>query len=207
MKNQNLSTNFKLSEFTSEEPTEYQLSLLTLLAENLQIVRDKLQDFAVKGKKVSITITSGVRTLNDYNRLKKRLQSLHHLRPFLRIPAHSKADARRSRYQRQELHAHAQANRSEDYRMGQGQESPLRTSHLRKQSGKEQQLGSPGQRLDANFHKENQIFAYQVPDVAGQRQDLRRLQGKIKRLNVHSERTAPSTRSTSIHLQIQAPVL
>lgn len=33
-------------------------------------MRDKLQDFAVKGKKVSITITSGVRTLNDYNRLK-----------------------------------------------------------------------------------------------------------------------------------------
>lgn len=70
MKKIPLTTNFNLSEFTSEEPSDYQLSLLTLLAENLQIVRDKLQDFAVKGKKVSITITSGVRTLNDYNRLK-----------------------------------------------------------------------------------------------------------------------------------------
>lgn len=71
MASKKLTTNFNVSEFISVEPTDYQLSLLQLLADNLQIVRNKLQDFAVKGKTVSIKITSGVRTLDDYNRLKK----------------------------------------------------------------------------------------------------------------------------------------
>lgn len=72
MTDKSLTANFKLSEFTSEQPNDYQLSLLQLLAENLQLVRDLLQPFAVTGKKVSITITSGVRTQADYDRLKAK---------------------------------------------------------------------------------------------------------------------------------------
>ena len=67
-----LTTNFTLEEFTKTELTEYQLQLVKLLANNLQIVRDNLQPFSKKGKQVSITITSGVRTQADYNRLLKQ---------------------------------------------------------------------------------------------------------------------------------------
>ena len=67
-----LSKNFTLEEFTKgNSANDYQISLLRLLAENLQIVRDRLQPFAKKGKSVSITITSGLRTMDDYERLKK----------------------------------------------------------------------------------------------------------------------------------------
>ena len=69
MKDIQLTTNFKLSEFISSDPNAYQLVLLTKLAKNLQIVRDLLQDYSVTGKKVSVSITSGVRTEADYNRL------------------------------------------------------------------------------------------------------------------------------------------
>ncbi len=72
MKNIQLARNFKLSEFTKEDPNEYQLALLALLARNLQTVRDKLQQYAVKGKSVGINITSGVRTAADYDRLKAK---------------------------------------------------------------------------------------------------------------------------------------
>ena len=70
MTDKQLTPNFKLSEFIKTDPTEYQENLLQLLAENLQKVRDLLQPFAVTGKKVSITINSGVRTAEDYDRLK-----------------------------------------------------------------------------------------------------------------------------------------
>lgn len=66
-----LTANFSLEEFTKSEPTPYQLWLLELLAKNLQLVRDNLQTYARKNKKVTITITSGVRTQSDYNRLIK----------------------------------------------------------------------------------------------------------------------------------------
>lgn len=71
MTDKKLTPNFKLSEFINIDPTEYQLSLIQLLAENLQKVRDKLQDYAIVKKKVSIVINSGVRTQEDYDRLKK----------------------------------------------------------------------------------------------------------------------------------------
>ena len=68
-----LTSNFSLEEFIKTTPTDYQRYLLTLLAKNLQIVRDKLQPFALnKSKAVSISITSGVRTQDDYNRLIKQ---------------------------------------------------------------------------------------------------------------------------------------
>jgi len=72
MTNKSLTKNFKLSEFISTDPTEYQLCLLTILAENLQKVRDLLQIYAVDGKTVSIGISSGVRTQADYDRLKAK---------------------------------------------------------------------------------------------------------------------------------------
>ena len=56
MTNKSLTKNFKLSEFISTDPTEYQLCLLTILAENLQKVRDFLQEYAVDNKTVSIGI-------------------------------------------------------------------------------------------------------------------------------------------------------
>jgi hypothetical protein len=72
MKDVSLSKNFKLSEFTKNDVTDYTLSLLKLLASQLQVVRNKLQDYAVDKKKaVSISVNSGVRTEEDYKRLIK----------------------------------------------------------------------------------------------------------------------------------------
>ena len=68
-----LTQNFKLSEFTSTDLTPYQTALVQLLANNLQKVRDYLQQFKVDPKKnVSVGISSGVRTQSDYDRLIKK---------------------------------------------------------------------------------------------------------------------------------------
>ena len=72
MRNLKLSENFRLSEFTRTEPTDYQLSLLKILAGELQIVRDELQAYKSGTKPVSIMIASGVRTKADIERLKKQ---------------------------------------------------------------------------------------------------------------------------------------
>ena len=72
MTDKKLTTNFKLSEFTKTDPTEYQLTLITILAGEIQKIRDRLQEFKKGTRDVSITITSGVRTQADYDRLKKR---------------------------------------------------------------------------------------------------------------------------------------
>lgn len=72
MKDVSLSKNFKLSEFTKNDVTDYALALLKLLASQLQIVRNRLQSYAVDKKKpVSISIHSGVRSEEDYKRLIK----------------------------------------------------------------------------------------------------------------------------------------
>lgn len=67
-----LTENFALNEFTKgKSVNDYQLSLLKLLAENLQKLRNYLQQFAKDKKKaVCITISSGVRFQGDYERLK-----------------------------------------------------------------------------------------------------------------------------------------
>lgn len=68
-----LTQNFSLSEFTNGTITPYQQSLLQLLANNLQKVRDYLQQFKKDPKKnVCIGISSGVRTQADYDRLLKK---------------------------------------------------------------------------------------------------------------------------------------
>lgn len=70
-----LTDNFNLSEFVrSDSPklTDYQIGLLSILASNLQVVRDELQIYATDpASPVIIKITSGVRTLEDVERLKK----------------------------------------------------------------------------------------------------------------------------------------
>jgi len=72
MKDVSLSKNFKLSEFTKNDVTDYALALLKLLASQLQIVRNRLQSYAVDKKKpVSISVHSGVRSEEDYKRLIK----------------------------------------------------------------------------------------------------------------------------------------
>lgn len=72
MTNTKLSKNFSLSEFATSDVTPYTLALLKLLASQLQIIRNALQEYAVDTKKaVSITINSGVRTQADYDRLVK----------------------------------------------------------------------------------------------------------------------------------------
>ncbi|MCZ0950782.1 hypothetical protein N7T98_25730 [Pseudomonas syringae pv. tomato] len=72
MKDVKLSKNFKLSEFTSVDQSDYSIALFKLLASQLQIVRNSLQEYAKdKKKQVSISINSGVRTQADYDRLKK----------------------------------------------------------------------------------------------------------------------------------------
>ena len=71
MKDVKLAKNFSLSEFTKTDVTDYQLSLLKILAGELQKVRDFLQDFKSGKSAVSISINSGLRTQADYDRLKK----------------------------------------------------------------------------------------------------------------------------------------
>lgn len=71
MKDVKLAKNFSLSEFTKTDVTDYQLSLLKILAGELQKVRDFLQDFKSGKSAVSIGINSGLRTQADYDRLKK----------------------------------------------------------------------------------------------------------------------------------------
>lgn len=64
-----LTANFKLSEFTNHDINDYQLSLLQNLANELQVVRNRLQEHKSGNREVSITIISGVRTMEDYKRL------------------------------------------------------------------------------------------------------------------------------------------
>lgn len=69
----NLTDNFKLSEFCDpKKVTDYQVALLTLLAEELQLVRNMLQNYKSGDKPVTIKITSGLRTKADIARLKKQ---------------------------------------------------------------------------------------------------------------------------------------
>lgn len=68
-----LTENFKLSEFCDpKQVTDYQVALLTVLAEQLQLVRNSLQDHRSGNKAVTIKINSGVRTKADIERLKKQ---------------------------------------------------------------------------------------------------------------------------------------
>jgi hypothetical protein len=64
-----VSPNFTAGEFSSEPLTEYQFGLISMLAKNIQYIRDGLQKYAAPGKTVSVSISSGVRTQNDYNRI------------------------------------------------------------------------------------------------------------------------------------------
>ena len=74
MKDRKLSKNFKLSEFANlnEELTDYQIALLTNLAEELEYVRERLQQYKSGMKPVYMVVTSGVRTKADITRLKKQ---------------------------------------------------------------------------------------------------------------------------------------
>lgn len=72
MKDEKLSDNFKLSEFSKGELTSYQVDLLRILAGELQVVRNRLQEFKEGMKPVYVVITSGVRTKADYDRLVKQ---------------------------------------------------------------------------------------------------------------------------------------
>lgn len=73
MKDVKLTENFKLSEFIKSEPNYYQRSLISTLAGQLQLVRNELNKILTfrkdKAKPLTMTITSGVRTNEDYNRL------------------------------------------------------------------------------------------------------------------------------------------
>ena len=69
-----LSQNFWLNEFTKEDPTPFQLSLLKILAKNIQTVRNKLNENVSwrldQTKEIGVAINNGVRTAADYARLK-----------------------------------------------------------------------------------------------------------------------------------------
>ena len=68
-----LTENFMLSEFCDpKKVNDYQVELLTVLAKEMQVVRNRLQEFKSGMKPVSILITSGVRTKEDYDRLVKK---------------------------------------------------------------------------------------------------------------------------------------
>lgn len=72
MTNTKLAKNFSLSEFAKADVTPYTLSLLKLLASQLQIIRNALQEYAIDKKKaVTISVQSGVRVNGDYERLVK----------------------------------------------------------------------------------------------------------------------------------------
>jgi len=70
--NKQLTKNFNLSEFSSYELNEYQISLLQILANNIQVTRDELQPYSINGKPVAISIRSGVRKQADYDALKAK---------------------------------------------------------------------------------------------------------------------------------------
>lgn len=68
-----LTENFMLSEFCDpKNVNDYQVELLTVLANELQRVRNLLQNRKSGTKPVTIKITSGVRTKADIARLKKQ---------------------------------------------------------------------------------------------------------------------------------------
>lgn len=68
-----LTENFMLSEFCDpKNVNDYQVELLTVLANELQRVRNLLQNLKSGTKPVTIKITSGVRTKADITRLKKQ---------------------------------------------------------------------------------------------------------------------------------------
>ena len=68
-----LTENFALEEFSKEKLTEYQIGLLRMLATQLQKLRDNLQEERMDPQKpVTIGISSGVRTMADYERLKQK---------------------------------------------------------------------------------------------------------------------------------------
>lgn len=68
-----LTENFKLSEFCDpKKVNDYQVELLTVLANEMQLVRDLLQNHKSGDKAVTINVTSGVRTKADITRLKKQ---------------------------------------------------------------------------------------------------------------------------------------
>lgn len=68
-----LTENFMLSEFCDpKNVNDYQVELLTVLANELQRVRNLLQNRKSGTKPVTIKITSGVRTKADITRLKKQ---------------------------------------------------------------------------------------------------------------------------------------
>ena len=70
MKDRQLTANFRLKEFAKTDLTPYQECLVEMLAKKLQYLRDILNlGYAKNGKMVSIQITSGVRTMEDYQRL------------------------------------------------------------------------------------------------------------------------------------------
>lgn len=71
-----IANHFKLGEFTKTEVTEYQANLIKVLAGQLEMVRYHLNmhpEFKRdKNKDISISISSGIRTLEDYDRLKAK---------------------------------------------------------------------------------------------------------------------------------------
>ena len=72
----NLSANLKLNEFISTVPNDFQLSLLKLIAGELQKVRNWINtqpanDWRINpSMEIGINISNGVRTVNDFMRLK-----------------------------------------------------------------------------------------------------------------------------------------
>lgn len=65
--------NFSVKEFVKEHRlSEYQFGLVSILASELQKVRDLLQEFSSNGKNVTVNITSGVRDMADYDRLVRK---------------------------------------------------------------------------------------------------------------------------------------
>lgn len=69
-----LTANFKLKEFTKSSISDYQVSMIKILAQQLQIIRDLMNNFADwkidKAKSISLNVSSGVRSAEDYERLK-----------------------------------------------------------------------------------------------------------------------------------------
>lgn len=73
MTDKKLTDNFRLSEFVDpSKVNDFQVAILQVLANELQVVRNRLQEFKSGMKPVCITITSGVRTQADITRLKKQ---------------------------------------------------------------------------------------------------------------------------------------
>jgi hypothetical protein len=114
-----LTKNFSISEFSETVPSDFQMSMLRILAENIQKVRDALNlkesSWRIdSSKEIQISINNGFRTIEDYYRLikegynpSKTSDHFFGLSPFSPKPSLGAADIKLANCKKDLLDVHA----------------------------------------------------------------------------------------------------